>query len=39
MLMNKYRAKIEEQIDIKQREAEYLEVFFYFFILENFRHN
>ena len=26
MLLNKYRAKIEEQIDIKQREAEYLEV-------------
>jgi hypothetical protein len=33
MLMNKYRAKIEEQIDIKQREAEYLEVYFLFFYL------
>jgi hypothetical protein len=26
MILNKYRAKIEEQIELKQREAEYLEV-------------
>ena len=26
MLLNKYRAKVEEEIEIKQREAEYLEV-------------
>lgn len=26
MIVNKYRNKIEEQIELKQREAEYLEV-------------
>lgn len=26
MILNKYRTKIEEQIEIKQKEAEYLEV-------------
>ncbi len=26
MILNKYRAKTEEQIELKQREAEYLEV-------------
>lgn len=25
MLVNKYRKKIEEQVELKQREAEYLE--------------
>lgn len=25
MLINKYRAKIEEQVELKQREAEYIE--------------
>ena len=33
MILNKYRTKIEEQIELKQREAEYLEVFWKISIL------